>query len=68
MSIAFAIILVTIVGILGAVILVLAAKYMHVEEDPRVAEITACLAPTAAAVAMRAVPTTPKPLWKAVRL
>ena len=67
MSIAFAIILVTIVGILGAVILVLAAKYMHVEEDPRVAEITACL-PGANCGGCGYVPTTPKPLWKAVRL
>ena len=43
MSIALAVILVTIVGILGAVILVLAAKYMHVEMDPRIDEINACL-------------------------
>ena len=42
-NIAFAIALVTLVGILGAVILVLAAKYMHVEEDPRIAQVTECL-------------------------
>lgn len=43
MTIAMAIILVTVVGLLGAVILVLAARFMAVEEDPRVGQVQACL-------------------------
>ncbi len=43
-GIVFAIILVTLIGILGAVILVVAAKYMSVYEDPRIAEVTDVLA------------------------
>lgn len=43
-SIAFAVILCTIVGAVGAVILVVADKVMSVEEDPRIAEVTGCLA------------------------
>lgn len=43
MSIATAIILVTVIGLIGAVILVLAAKFMSVYEDPRVGEVTECL-------------------------
>ena len=35
MTIGLAIAIVTVVGLLGAVILVLAAKFMHVEEEPR---------------------------------
>ena len=41
MTIAMAIILVTVVGLLGAVILVLAARFMAVEEDPRVGQVQA---------------------------
>ena len=43
MSISIAIVLVTVVGLLGAIILVLAAKFMSVYEDPRVGEVTECL-------------------------
>ena len=43
-TIVLAIIIVTIVGLLGAAILVAAAKFMAVYEDPRVGEITAVLA------------------------
>lgn len=43
MSIAIAIILVTVVGLVGAVILVLAAKFMSVYEDPRIGQVTECL-------------------------
>ena len=43
MSISIAIVLVTVVGQLGAIILVLAAKFMSVYEDPRVGEVTECL-------------------------
>ena len=43
MSIGIAIVLVTVVGLLGAIILVLAAKFMSVYEDPRVGEVTECL-------------------------
>ena len=39
-----AILLVTVIGILGAAILVAAAKYMAVEEDPRIAQVTEALA------------------------
>jgi electron transport complex protein RnfB len=44
MGIISAVVLVTLVGAVGAVILVVAAKFMAVEEDPRIAEVTACLA------------------------
>lgn len=44
MSIASAVLLVTLLGAVGAVILVIAAKFMAVEEDPRIAEVTECLA------------------------
>ena len=40
---AIAIILVTVVGLLGAIILVLAAKFMSVYEDPRVGQVNECL-------------------------
>lgn len=43
MSIATAIILVTVIGLIGAVILVLAAKFMSVYEDPRVGEVNEVL-------------------------
>ena len=43
MSIAMAIAIVTVVGLLGAIILVLAAKFMHVEEDPRIGQVNGCL-------------------------
>ena len=43
MTIGLAIAIVTVVGLLGAVILVLAAKFMHVEEDPRIGEVNGCL-------------------------
>ena len=44
MDIVFAVVLVTLVGALGAVILVVAAKFMAVEEDPRIGQVTECLA------------------------
>ncbi len=44
MNIASAVILCTIVGAIGAIVLVLAAKFMAVEEDPRIEEVAACLA------------------------
>lgn len=43
MEIGLAIGIVTVLGILGAVILVLAAKFMSVEQDPRIGEVEACL-------------------------
>ena len=43
MSIVSAAILCTVVGAVGAVILVAAAKFMAVEEDPRIEEVNACL-------------------------
>ena len=39
MNIASAVILCTIVGAVGAIILVAAAKFMAVEEDPRIEEV-----------------------------
>ena len=44
MNIASAVILCTIVGAVGAIILVAAAKFMAVEEDPRIEEVASCLA------------------------
>ena len=44
MNIASAVILCTIVGAVGAIILVAAAKFMAVEEDPRIEEVAGCLA------------------------
>ena len=44
MNIVSAVILCTIVGAVGAIILVAAAKFMAVEEDPRIEEVTNCLA------------------------
>ena len=44
MNIALAVILCTVIGAVGAAILVAAAKFMAVEEDPRIAEVTGCLA------------------------
>ena len=43
MTIGIAIAVVTVIGFLGAVILVLAAKFMAVEEDPRIEEVQQCL-------------------------
>ena len=43
-NIVSAIVLCTIVGAVGAIILVAAAKFMAVEEDPRIEEVSACLA------------------------
>lgn len=43
-GIVFAIVLVTLIGIAGGVILVLASKFMAVYEDPRIAEVTDVLA------------------------
>ena len=69
MNIVSAVILCTIVGAVGAIVLVAAAKFMAVEEDPRIEEVSACLAgancvdvPSAAA-ATPAVPTTPRQLF-----
>ena len=65
--IVFAIVVVVVLGLVGGVILVLASKFMAVYEDPRIAQITECLArPTAAAAAMLAVPTTPRPSLRTV--
>ncbi len=43
MTIALAIAIVTILGLIGAVVLVMAAKFMSVEQDPRIDEVTGCL-------------------------
>ena len=43
-GIVLAIVLVTLIGILGAAILVVASKYMAVYEDPRIAQVTEVLA------------------------
>ncbi len=43
MSIGLAVIVLTAIGLLGAVILVLAAHFMHVDEDERVGQVLACL-------------------------
>lgn len=43
MDIVIAVILVTVVGILGAAILVVAAQFMHVDEDERIGELTGIL-------------------------
>ncbi len=44
MSIVSAVILCTLVGAVGAIILVAASKFMAVEEDPRIEEVAGCLA------------------------
>ena len=44
MNIVSAVILCTIVGAVGAIVLVAASKFMAVEEDPRIEEVTNCLA------------------------
>ncbi len=63
MNIVSAVILCTIVGAVGAIVLVAASKFMAVEEDPRIEEVTTALpAQTAAAAATQAVRTTPR-LW-----
>lgn len=43
MSIVLAIAIVSVIGLVGAAILVVAAKYMTVEEDPRVGQVTEAL-------------------------
>ncbi|MEE0801039.1 MAG: RnfABCDGE type electron transport complex subunit B [Gemmiger sp.] len=43
-SIAFAVIVLVLLGLAGGVILVLASKFMAVYEDPRIAQVTECLA------------------------
>lgn len=43
MTIGLAIGIVSTIGVLGAVILVLAARFMNVEEDPRIADVNSCL-------------------------
>lgn len=64
-SIAFAVIVLVVLGLAGGIILVLASKFMAVYEDPRIAQITDALqAPTAAAAAMPAVLTMQKRLLK----
>ena len=40
MNIVSAVILCTIVGAVGAIVLVAASKFMAVEEDPRIEEVT----------------------------
>ena len=42
-SIAFAVIVLVVLGLAGGIILVLASKFMAVYEDPRIAQITALL-------------------------
>ena len=42
--IVFAVIVLGVLGLAGSLILVLASKFMAVYEDPRIAEVTACLA------------------------
>ena len=44
MNIVLAVVLCTIVGAVGAIILVAASKFMAVEEDPRIEQVTGCLA------------------------
>ena len=43
MNIVLAIAIVSVIGLVGAAILVVAAKYLTVEEDPRIALVTAAL-------------------------
>ena len=43
-SVAFAVIVLVVLGLAGGIILVLASKFMAVYEDPRIAQITECLA------------------------
>lgn len=43
MSVATAVIVVTVIGLLGAAILVIAAHFMHVEEDERIGQVQAAL-------------------------
>ena len=42
-SITSAVMIITAIGILAAVVLVLAAKFMHVPEDPRIGKVQECL-------------------------
>ena len=43
MSIVLAIAIVSVIGLVGAAILVAAARYMAVEEDPRIGQVTEAL-------------------------
>lgn len=43
MSIGVAVVVLTVIGLLGAIILVLATKFLYVPEDERVGKITACM-------------------------
>ena len=64
MNIVSAVILCTIVGAVGAIVLVAAAKFMAVEEDPRIEEVSACLAgANCGGCGYAAVPTTPRQLF-----
>ena len=68
MSIVTAVAVVTVIGLLGAAILVVAAHFMHVEEDPRVGEVLGVLpGANCAPAATPAVPTMQKPLSRARR-
>ena len=42
--IVFAIVVLVVLGLIGGFILVLASKFMAVYEDPRIAQVTECLA------------------------
>lgn len=60
-----AIILVTVIGLIGAVILVAASIFMYVPVDERVEKITAVLAgANCGACGCAAVPTTPRASWR----
>ena len=68
MSIVTAVAVVTVIGLLGAAILVVAAHFMHVEEDPRVGEVLGVLpGANCGACGYAAVPTMQKPLSRARR-
>ena len=69
-SIAFAVIVLVVLGLAGGIILVLASKFMAVYEDPRIAQITECLAgancggpPISAPPAVPKPPRLSTPLW-----
>lgn len=59
MNIVLAIAIVSVIGLVGAAILVVAAKYLTVEEDPALRwSLQPCLVPTVVPAAMQAVQTT----------
>ena len=65
--IVFAIVVLVVLGLAGGVILVLASKFMAVYEDPRIAQITECLAgANCGGCGYAAAPTTPRPLSRTV--